>query len=168
MHLAQCPAAPPLCGRTRHLLGCSRLRRWTPAESHLHSRSPLLPLVTQQGLGGGDAPLGVEGSSELANATTSAATHLARRAGRPFFCIKMALMSCTKLSVGLMAVYVAYVSWTMYMLFCPSRCDDSMDPSRCIAPLHNGDSDYQVSSLQCPLLRARRMRAHATLCDVLM
>lgn len=76
----------------------------------------------------------------------------------------MALLSCTKLSIGLMALYVAYVSWTMYMLFCPSRCDDSMDPSRCITPLHDGDSDYQASSL----LRARRMRAHATLYDVFM
>ena len=58
----------------------------------------------------------------------------------------MALFSCTKLSIGLVAVYVSYVSWTMYMLFCPAKCDKLMDPSRCIAPLHDSDSEYKVSS----------------------
>ena len=60
----------------------------------------------------------------------------------------MALLSCTKISVGLMAVYVSYVSWTMYLLFCPARCEESLDPSRCIPPLHDRDSDYKASSLQ--------------------
>ena len=70
----------------------------------------------------------------------------------------MALPSCTKISVGVMVAYVAYVSWTMYMLFFPSTCDDSKDPSRCVAPLHDGDSDYKASSLQRLLVHVMQTR----------
>lgn len=65
---------------------------------------------------------------------------------------KMALLSCTKLSVGLMVAYVSYVSWTMYMLFFPALCDQASDPSRCITPLHDGDSSYKASDVTIKLI----------------